>query len=109
ADLWQRYLGLWCDVDEAIGGLASTLTIPLPIVPRMRAAAASVPGRVLSALAAPIRASYNAVFAQASDEFIWARVSSRLQGSDRFAYHLTRVTRGPLDSVRPWPEIPEKI
>jgi hypothetical protein len=107
--LWQRYAGFWCEVDEAIGGLASTLVIPTAIVPRMHSAAKSPVKRVLAMLAAPVRSSYNMFIARASDEFIWDRVSSRLQGGDRYAYHLIRVTRGPLRSVAAWPALPEEV
>ena len=107
--LWERYLGLWCHVDEAIGGLASTLDSPGSVVPRLRAWGTSTWGRILSFVAAPVRALYNGVVALAGDEFIWHHVTRRLQGNDRLAYDLVRVTRGPLPFSPAWPELPETI
>jgi len=107
--LWRRYLAVWCEVDEAIGGLASTLGFKGAVVPRMRTVTSSVVGYLISLFTFPVRAMYNGVFAPASDEFIWDRLTRRLQGNDRFGYDLVRVTRGPMPSSASWPELPRVV
>lgn len=107
--LWNRYVAVWCEVDEAIGGLASTLGFKGTVVPRMRTVSSSVLGYLRSLVTFPIRAVYNAVFAPASDEFIWDRITRRLQGNDRFGYDLVRVTRGPMPAFPSWPQLPSAI
>lgn len=107
--VWNRYVAVWCEVDEAIGGLASTLGFKGTVVPRMRAVSSTVLGYLFSIFTFPIRAAYNAVFAPASDEFIWDRITRRLQGNDRFGYDMVRVTRGPMPSFPSWPELPRAV
>jgi pimeloyl-ACP methyl ester carboxylesterase len=104
--LWSRYVAVWCEVDEAIGGLASTLGFKGAIVPRIKTLNSSVAWTLLSALTFPLRLLYNGAFAPASDEFIWDRVKRRLQGNDRFGYDMVKVTRGPIPSFPSWPQLP---
>lgn len=105
----DRHLGLWSEADEAIGGLANTLTAGGAIVPRMSLTPRSLLGRVAGFAILPVRAAYNGVMARASDEFVWDRVVRRLQGNDRFSYDLWAVTPQAVPSAPGWPSVPAGI
>jgi hypothetical protein len=107
--LYVRYLAVWCEADEAIGGLANTLSAEGAIVPRMNLRPRSVLGRLAAFAIVPVRAAYNGLIASASDEFVWDRVVRGLQGNDRFSYDLWAVTRHPVPSIPGWASLPPAI
>ena len=91
----ERWLGIASSADEAINGLGSTLTLRSNVA--WRIPQREVKKRWLAAVFSPLRLLvrfYNTVIAAAADEFVWAQVNRRLQGSDIRGYVLATVSRG---------------
>lgn len=103
------HLGLWSPSDEAISGLAATVRFEGDVTPRWQPAQGSWLSRVLSGLNWPIRRLYNAVFASATDELIWDRVSRRLQGNDAGGVDMRSVCSMPCPAFQGWPSIPVEV
>ncbi|HEY0395734.1 MAG TPA: hypothetical protein VGD01_14645 [Candidatus Elarobacter sp.] len=99
----DRYLGLWSHADEAINGLMGTLTAPPPIVPRRPERARGLGGRMLAALTGPFRVTYNGWMAPVSDEFVWDRITKRLQGNDTNRFVVSDIRREPAPGVPAFP------
>lgn len=89
------YLGLWCNVDEALSGLSSTLSLGGEIVPRINTQAAPIK-KIVLLIITPLRFFYNKIIAQASDEFIWNRLVKKLQGNDVGNFTLYKVSSSPI-------------
>ena len=89
-----RWMGIAANVDEAINGLGSTLTLRSNVawrLPELRDL-----GWGLRIILAPfwlVTRLYNIFIAAAADEFIWSLTTRRLQGSDLQSQILTAVSR----------------
>src|SRR5207237_1431567 len=71
------YLGLYAINDEALNGLLSSTVIRNPIALRWR------PKITLARLPIiPFQVFFNSLLAPVSDQFVWNRVSRRVQGND---------------------------
>jgi hypothetical protein len=92
----DRWFGMSSKADEAINGLLNTLRLQGEIVPRARSKRMAVTGKVFAILTTPFRIVYNYVVAPITDEFIWDRVTRRLQGIDIVGLKLVEVRRSPL-------------
>lgn len=96
----DKWFGIWSAEDEAINGLASTLGLRGAIMPRTKEWTASLAGCVAALVTAPFRWIYDHVIAPAGDQFIWTRVTRRMQGADLPAASLASVTRGPVPEAK---------
>jgi hypothetical protein len=107
--LHDRYLGVTASVDEAIGGLRSTIYADGAVVPRLSMKRELSWSGLIATFCAPILLVYNRIFAEATDEFIRERVRWRLQGNDLSGYVLVSVDRQPHPVAPPWPELPAEV
>jgi hypothetical protein len=107
--LHDRYLAVTASVDEAIGGLRSTIYASGAVVPRLSMKRESLWSRLVATACSPVLLVYNRVFAEASDEFIRERIRLRLQGNDLSGYTLVSVERRPHPVAPPWPELPPEV
>ncbi len=103
------YLGIWSLNDEAINGLARSLRLEGEVTPRWQPPNQSVLYHYFSWLFWPVLRIYNAMFARASDEFIWSRVARRIQGNDRSGFELTSVASKPCLALAGWPPLPPGV
>lgn len=89
-----RWMGIAANVDEAINGLGSTLTLRSNVawrLPELRNLGWSL--RIILAPFWLVTRLYNIFIAAAADEFIWSLTTRRLQGSDLQSQVLTAVSR----------------
>ena len=107
ASTWRRFGGLWRGVwsrgDEAISGLAGSLSLAGAVTPRFAGVGTIRVDGWLSAIMAPVRFAYlatvgtfyNALIAPNIDRFIWRSVAAQFHGNDRGGLRMADVWHGP--------------
>jgi hypothetical protein len=98
----ETWLGLWHPEDEPIAGLNASLISPMEFVPRLAKPTSNIFWRILTW-------PFNRLAAPATDEFVWALLMGRLQGSDLAGASMVDAGAAPRALAPGWAALPDAL